>query len=414
MPKRVKRLRPSARYKYSELLDYAHISAQGFVSKKYLFDKGDYDDRQRNGRRYQYTRYELFGLDIMDYGPHVEIKGSIHKFYNLITVCFANNHTNFTYNQVCQSIDMLSHLLDIPANKMLLMGYEFALNLKTSFKPKTVIEKNIVCHRLNCFPVVRDYKTKGHSMAYQFDGKILKIYDKGSQEQLSCHLLRIEHKYTKSKLNRTKIEYLSDFKNIEVWPFMLKKLIDSIDSLIVLDKPQLDEAISNPKYWQQLRLTSREKNDRRLFKREFDRLPSSSIKDEMIHVAKTAFTHLKCHESILFSTSELIEKVSRFHIIYVWNRDTSGRCPVTGFDITHQRKGSKFLSEKTILSLDQSQFDELEDKYLPIKAKFLKKDIKAYRIAHNIRNKVHNALSSAHYCNHTSKIKIENIRKKAM
>lgn len=62
-------------------------------------------------------------------------------------------------------------------------------------------------------------------------------------------------------------------------------------------------------------------------------------------------------------------------------------CPITGIDISHQKKTSKFVSPFTVLSLPQDQYNKLERDFLSLRYIYEDKATKSYYIAHNVRNR---------------------------
>ena len=73
----------------------------------------------------------------------------------------------------------------------------------------------------------------------------------------------------------------------------------------------------------------------------------------------------------------------------VTNDQNNKVCVVTGLDISMQRKGSRFLREKTLKKIQNdnpSLYKDLEKKYLTSKAKELSEDVQLYLICKNIRD----------------------------
>ncbi|WP_236972126.1 hypothetical protein [Membranihabitans marinus] len=91
-----------------------------------------------------------------------------------------------------------------------------------------------------------------------------------------------------------------------------------------------------------------------------------------------------------FKYKGLRVEMSRYKHSIVVDRDI---CLSSTLDITHQKRGSKFISEKTVNGLRISNPNEhkrLVKKYLPNGVKNLSNDTIDYRIAHNARNEFHN------------------------
>lgn len=328
---------------------------------------------------------ENFKVDSKKNGAR--IKGSIHKWYRIITTGdWDNNHDQFSYREVCTAIDTLCEILNIAPEECCLHGLEFALNLETSFDPKEVISNNIICHRNIYDPKRDDKKSDGYIVYFPSDNWILKIYDKGKHQGKDAFIFRLE---IKTRRKPKKINTLAGLKELSTWELMKSTLVKMVDDLIILDDPENQKDFGNPLYWERLRRKS--KKDRHKFKRKFDKIPQSKYKQELYQLIETTFANLIHHENTSSSTYQEKDKTTRLHTIYSGIRDTKGVCQVTGIDISHQRKGARFVSEKTIREKISSEtFKDLELKYLPIDKRELSKERRAYFIAHNIRNQYHN------------------------
>ncbi len=367
------------------------------MSKKYLISQNSHDKKVRQGRTYEYEIYNLLGLKLRDYGNWFELSGSLQKFRNLAFTDDANNHTQFDNIQVCEAIILICGLLSVPAERLKLRGYEYAFNLHSSFDPAQTIKSNFICHRNNFYPFVTSYGLNGRIKSYKFDNFVLKFYDKGKHQYQKENIFRIEHKVIKSR-KHPHVNFLSDFLYLDNWQLFKKKLTDSVNDMIIVDEP--DETLKeyNPKYWENLT----DKKDRRKFKKNFDGLPTSRIKSEILSLIDTTFHKLICHDVTPRTFDQLYDQMSRCHTIYMCYRDNQNqepekrertktrKCVVTGIDISHQNKKSKFVSARTVEKLDIETFENLVKQYLPLKSYNLSKDIKYNRIAHNIRNQFHN------------------------
>jgi len=132
--------------------------------------------------------------------------------------------------------------------------------------------------------------------------------------------------------------------------------------LIVFDNPDLESELSNPKYWDSIRKQRMKK------KRLIGRLPESKLKNEVKDKMKVVFGDML-----------------RNHLIV--HGESVTPCKMTGLNISHQRTGSIFISEASIRDLPQDQFNALKVEFLTFRYMNEPKDIQAYYIAHNIRNR---------------------------
>ena len=113
--------------------------------------------------------------------------------------------------------------------------------------------------------------------------------------------------------------------------------------------------------------------------------PQKSVQSEHITNTKTAW------KIALAETPKTVQSENYYYnlSLYHSNGIKKERCLITEIDISKQKKGSKFLSERTIKELylsDEVTFKELVLKY-GSKRKKLSIEKQFYFIAHNIRNK---------------------------
>jgi len=94
----------------------------------------------------------------------------------------------------------------------------------------------------------KDHGNRGYEIHFHFEGRTLKIYDKGRHQFQSDNILRIENKITKKRTHPA-IDTLEDLKTKVNWHLFCEKLIANIKDLIVLDEPDYQNEISNPGFW---------------------------------------------------------------------------------------------------------------------------------------------------------------------
>lgn len=223
----------------------------------------------------------------------LRITNSIHKFSK------ANNYSNFTYNELFESITKIEKLTEISASKFEIKKLEFGLNIEVPFKTENYL--------LN----FSDYKGKNpekmmssntsYGIKYFFTEYNIKIYDKEKQVKIcdriniDQNLLRIEIQYSKQR-KLSVINYLSELKEKN----KLRELFNSFKKIIEKINCKGDEdftnfknserelyfAGSNDRYWANLRAHNINtfKNNRKRYK---DIQQNVNIKDFISSIMDT-------------------------------------------------------------------------------------------------------------------------------
>lgn len=197
---------------------------------------------------------------------YLTLRGSLHKNY------FGNeNHSRFTWMDLQSEISRVSKKLLLAETASRLTNLEIGLNIEVPFSVYKFLEDNLISFKGKPFNF---YDPKdGFSLGFYcpLSHYKVKIYDKGDQYRLRKNLMRFEVHFTKMQtLNRFGIKHLSDLRDREKI-FSLKTLLLNTwhgvllcDDTISLDKPGLKPKEiqllldgKNPKFWQQLKRTSK-------------------------------------------------------------------------------------------------------------------------------------------------------------
>ncbi|WP_461115816.1 hypothetical protein [Spirosoma jeollabukense] len=190
-------------------------------------------------------------------GHRVELKGSLHKFHNN----GQHNADQFTLNDLLLTLDELVHaygfnLFDSKINKV-----EFGVNVELPFPVSQVLD-NLVSYKNQ--PFSRDTSSGTPYYVCNFQRYAVKIYDKGKQKGLACHMLRFEIRADKMEyFNGKGIELytLADLLNSSNYGLLGALLVDTFKE-ILFDDPAINNAPltptnkeiyrngRNPRYWQ--------------------------------------------------------------------------------------------------------------------------------------------------------------------
>ena len=341
------------------MFDYLSIISH-IEPKKKFYENWEFDTK--NSKVY-YHSYGFNGLQYVQYYPATNktiIKGSIHKFYSFVFDGLKDcNYNQFDYWKVKKAVHEIESIFGIPANAFEVKSYEFGLNVETSFDPAKFLQKNVITHAKN----FRSTEIGERITKYLFTEYDFKFYDKAKIAKQIGNILRIERKVKKGRHAKTiGINTLQDLLNTAVWNNQFDLLEEQLEGLIVFDDPELESKLSNPKYWESIR----KKRTKKM--RLINSLPESNLKKEVKDKMKESFNKM-------------------LQIPHIVNGEIVTRCKITGLNISHQRSGSLFISEASIQDLPKDQFNALKLEFLTIRHISEPKDIQAYYIAHNIRNR---------------------------
>lgn len=361
------------------MVDYISVETKEAADISKL-DFQHIDERiNRNGNRYRIERATWENLEITckerisDEGElipvNATVRGSLHKWY------MGNNAGQFSYQDVCDSIQLLTNTLKITPEKCRIRAIEYAVNIHTTFDVSNALKDNFIAHRKGKTPPgEKEYQT-GQMFRVGYSHYQIKCYDKGRESKTPGNILRIEIRITEG-CKHPFIKTLADITRPEIWHKMGEQILKAMNGLIILDKPDQSNPISNPKYW-----TGSFQN-RTAKQRAFEALPYSRIKAEILQKAFLTLNEL--------TPKGLTPDFTRYDVTnsahIPENVTLSGKCQVTGIDISGQRKGSRYASAGTIKELSPDAFRSLERKYLKGRHREKSKGERARLIANQIRN----------------------------
>ncbi|WP_394991107.1 hypothetical protein [Emticicia sp.] len=292
------------------------------------------------------------------------IEGSIHKYHN----AGIHNHNDFSFGQVVATIQDICKTFDFSPEIARLHGLEFGVNIRIGQDPSTVLNM-IICY--NNDSVNKMNISGGDGIISHQTNHVVKIYNKSLQYDQPEHILRVEDKIVRMrKIEHLSIETLNDLCNPNKVASLGKVLFEMFDSLIIhepirlseLSKPELKlyEQAGNPRFWEGLNRSQRSKKRTR-YNAIIERFSTDKIKetikqkviakwDELLKsgyqctgISETPKSY-ECTGSIGCKRSHLSNKNTFENLT---NRTFLKRvCLTCGKDISNQRKGSFFCSEK--------------------------------------------------------------------
>ncbi len=171
----------------------------------------------------------------------VQIKCSLHKYYNKMVTGILENDGMFTITEARQALYSLFNEIGVYADRAIITNYEIGINIPTDFEPIKYIEL------MNCINTGRNAKNKKEMFvdAYFHKNrqkttekrktikKVFKVYDKGFEkadrkrtESIEENILRIETTYKRQyikvdnffrpeNIQRITHTFLMDWVNVE-------------------------------------------------------------------------------------------------------------------------------------------------------------------------------------------------------
>jgi hypothetical protein len=369
---------------YIKILNLA-VSAADLEHNEYLQDS--WIIGSKNGEVLtQQTNY--FGLTFSIKNTNVRLTGSIHKYKNQ----GLHNYNDFTKTQVHKVINELSKKFQIDLQNSHLNNIEFGVNVVLPFEPKVLLN-NLITHKGEPFTrEIEEGKIFYQCKRSQF---IIKIYDKGLQYYQVSNILRFELKVLKMQFFKTKgieVSVLDDLLNDGIYTKLggvLKAYFDEIlfddESINHKDLNATERDIylrgQNPKTWITDNRSANQQKELQRLKENFLKVLEKYRKGENYVKIVSDRIEFKCIElSEIYrvleeeKTTEKKANVRDLHFKYNINY---------GHLISLQKRGSKFLSEKTI-EQNPELIDELSATRRKNKRRTTKKE--SYFVSHNLRN----------------------------
>lgn len=312
------------------------------------------------------------------------LDGSIHSYFNN----GEHNYNDFSIENIRQTLNDLEDKFTIEGFTQL-NNVEFGINIKLDYPPEIFI-KSVINHKgENFYPMDRKYVKNGIGIECKHDQYYIKIYDKGTQYELSEFVLRIEIKVVRMKYfidNDIPLKTWNDLKNKSLYPLLKKQFVNMLEDLLFCDiekaqtvKMKLKEKLilaegRNPDYWQILKPTPKDKKQDRkqaekkrkhyyLVLKKFKTIVSlyklDNKKNDVIKKSNKKWNELYNTKSNNFNgkTDKFTEnngtKSGQIHTIYkvgICTQPEEGKkyCLETGVDISDQKPYSKFVSANKV------------------------------------------------------------------
>ena len=391
----------------------------------------------KQGIRYQYKErnVNVAVSPVDDEHVKVSVRGSLHKYFNE----GKHNANDFTPGMARVAVRDLFGVLRLNPDVMRLGGFEFGVNIPLPFSPDRFINAVIAYSAGERVPIKTPTIKNSLGIVFEYGDYDVKIYNKSTGSDVpycDLNILRVEIKVKRRKvIKNVLVDSVSDLLETRVWRELIGWLRPVIDNLIVYEHGTVDDTGFSPlkkqlfrdgttiNYWNLCKMDhSRQtyRNKLKSFQNLIDKYSTSTLKERVngIFQAKLNEVEASLNSPVADERNTFIlEKndktggtspITQNRVITLPARirgclavheqvENIKVCPVTGLDISMQRKESHFLGItgiKFYMKHDPPTRDELFRRLSPRwKEAPLDKQIK--EIAHSIRNEYYNPRHNA-------------------
>ncbi len=293
---------------------------------------------------------------------------SLHKYYQK-----GKNFADFDRDQLETAINKVCSLLNINSQQMKVHRLEIGVNISTIHLVNEILN-SIICFRGQPYEL-REFNRNGYMKKFVFSQYTIKIYNKGLQYGLNGYLLRFEIQVNKMQyLQKKKVQIctMSDLLKPSIHKQLRELLIKTVKSLLIFDyRINLKQVAnlsereiltngSNPNFWQKYKTECSAPTYYKRVKKFRELVLKYSLTNLHKEIEKqildkwdllSTYTILPSVEQTdpytilpLVENSALIQNYP--HIVGNNDKEYKRYCLTCGRDITHQKKGSRFCSEK--------------------------------------------------------------------
>ncbi|MCT4645769.1 MAG: hypothetical protein N4A74_12345 [Carboxylicivirga sp.] len=330
-----------------------------------------WNDKDNNPAIYYKAVYRSLEFRIYPETGILIVMGSLHRYWNN----GQHNHNNFSHDDLISVLNDLYQKFGFEPQNMKLQQMEFGINIIPDF-PVDKLISHCLFHRKKRFldKLVKDGKSRcvQHSNRYT-----LKVYNKSTQQRLRNitapqNLFRIEINYRaklKSMGIRTVADYLDADRNI-----FLTDLLKAWSEILFFDWTVKNDEVDNQLYLRDYRselfweeLIKHGTNGK--YKWHLKKLQKYII-NHSLNIKETVAKQIEILGMELLRTTNpnaSNKGCIRVACNKVVKKKTIKKCLVTGIDITHQRRDSRFLSVtglKKLYKENYTLFDQLAKEYL--------------------------------------------------
>jgi hypothetical protein len=202
-------------------------------------------DRKTQAWKYSITNY--YGLTFIIRPSTIRVDGSLHKFWNRLNDRGNHNANDYTYEDLCETIEYLENTFDILPCRTVIENLETGVNLIVAFCASIILNDHLIGYKNGQQHNRReDHLERGIYLQFRDNegSEVLhKLYDKGSQYAPLIgdqNILRWERKAFRNRAIRHEIRYLSDLLDKNKLRGLLDELREDFDELMIVDTLEPD------------------------------------------------------------------------------------------------------------------------------------------------------------------------------
>ena len=172
------------------------------------------------------------------------IKGSIHKYFNILEENGEQNYNDFSYCDLKYALNNLNNTFSIDNEETHITNLEFGLNIDIDKDPQELIDNYILMYD-NKPPNRNDkFYGKGDYLEFKTTDYSLKIYNKSKQNSLkNRNILRVELKITGARyLKRHFNIYTLNDLDRDRFKKLFNKLLEHFDKLLIVDSLTIENS----------------------------------------------------------------------------------------------------------------------------------------------------------------------------
>ena len=384
----------------------------------------------KHGVRYGYKERNMNVAisPVDDEHVKVSVRGSLHKYFN----AGKHNANDFTPGMVRIAMRDLFGVLRLNPDVMRLGVFEFGVNISLPFSPDRFINAIVAYNPGERVPIKTPDTKNKIGVVFEYGDYDVKIYNKSTESGEPYHdmnILRVEIKIKRRKIvKNVRLESVSDLLEPVAWKEFIKWLRPVVDRLLIYEHGTVDDSSFSPlkkqlfrdgttlNYWNLCRMDhSRQtyRNRIRSFENLIVKHSTSSLKERVNTLFQAKLDEIEAMlendvlndkktppmACLLGNSHPMVTLPTRIRGSLTDGENVTNIkvCPVTGLDISMQRKESRFLGItgiKFYMKHDPPVRDELLGR-LSSRWEKAPLEVKIKEIAHSIRNEYYNPRNNA-------------------
>lgn len=187
------------------------------------------------------TERPVFTVEVFPESQKVKVIGNLHYYFNQ----GRHNANDFDFENAVKVINEICQILEINAQNATLRGFEFGINIISSFQLKVFFDTLL---SLRTAIAEKDKDSFFELYRFNFSQFCLKVYNKGKMFGLAESILRIEIHIDKMQWIQNQVPSLinlSDLQDKETMQLLGKILYEMVEEVLIIEN--LDNSLMNQK-----------------------------------------------------------------------------------------------------------------------------------------------------------------------